>query len=131
MGGSGRNYLLINEDERDKSSLPFDVLPEPARATTVVSLLDDFSAGYGFFPLYGTIINEKLKEGKYTVRVTLYLETQDGWGSYEPQEKWPAITEEFEFNFRDADITRVKDNDKQASEVINENAFRHSKMQKC
>jgi hypothetical protein len=128
MGGSGRNYLLLKDDTKDMSSLSFDVLPEPSRATTVVSLTDDFTAGYGFFPLSGTIINERLKEGKYTVKVTLYLETRDGWGTWEPEEKWPTITEEFEFNFRDEDIDRIQKNSREVADVIDENAFRHDKM---
>ena len=127
-GGSGRNYLLIKDDEREKSSLSFDVMPEPSQATTLFSLLDDFSAGNGFVPLYNTIIGEKLPEGKYTVRVKLYVETQDGWGTYESEEKWPTIEEEFEFNFRNADIARVKNNSSQVSDIINENAFRYDKL---
>ena len=128
MGGSGRNYLLLKDDAKDKNALSFDVMPEPARATTVVSMTDDFTAGYGFFPLSSTIINERLKEGKYTVKVTLYVETQDGWGTYEDADKWPTITEEFEFNFRNADIARIQSNSKEVAEVIDENAFRLDKM---
>ena len=128
MGGSGRNYLLLKDDAKDMSSLSFDVLPEPSRATTVVSLTDDFTAGYGFFPLSGTIINEKLNEGRYTVKVTLYVETQDSWGTYQPSEKWPTITEEFEFNFRDDDVARIINNSKLVADVIDENAFRYDKL---
>jgi hypothetical protein len=128
MGGSGRNYLLLKEDDREKSSLSFDVMPEPSRATTVISLLDDFSAGNGFYPLYGTIINEKLKEGKYTVKVRLYVETQDSWGTYQPEEKWPTIEEEFEFNFRDDDVARILSNNDKVRDIVRENAFRYDKM---
>lgn len=128
FGGSGRNYLLIKDDERASSSLNFDVFPEPSRATTVFSLLDDFSAGIGFVPLYNIIVNEKLAEGKYTVKVRLYVETQDSWGTYQPEEKWPTIEEEFEFNFRDEDVARVLDNNKQVADNIVENAFRYDKL---
>jgi hypothetical protein len=128
FGGSGRNYLLLKDDQRGSSSLSFDVLPEPSRATTVFSLLDDFSAGIGFYPLYNTIINERLEEGKYTVKVKLYVETQDSWGNYQPEEKWPVIEEEFEFNFRDEDVARVRSNNDQIVDIIRENAFRYDKL---
>ncbi|HUR65530.1 MAG TPA: hypothetical protein VMZ03_04200 [Chitinophagaceae bacterium] len=128
MGGSGRNYLLLKDDQKDQSSLNFDVMPEPSKATTLISATDDFTAGYGYFPLYNTIINEKLKPGKYTVKVELYSEPLNAWGSYEDREKWPTITEEFEFNFRDEDIARVISNSKEAGDFIYENAFRHTTM---
>jgi hypothetical protein len=128
MGNSGRDYILLKDDTKNGSVLSFDVMPEPARATTVVSILEDFSAGYGFSPFPDRIFQEKLKEGKYTVKVKLYLETQDEWGSWEDQEKWPTITEEFEFNFRSADAARIISDRKEVTEVIIANAFRLDKM---
>lgn len=128
FGGSGRNYLLLNNGDKEKSALNFDVLPDPSRETTLVSLTEDFSAGLGFFPLYSNIVNYKLKEGKYIIKVTLYLETQDSWGSYEPNEKWPTITEEFEYNFRDSDVARILSDSKKSGDLARENAFRHDKM---
>ncbi|MGH2552338.1 MAG: hypothetical protein ACRDEB_01410 [Chitinophagaceae bacterium] len=128
FGGGGRNYLLLKDDQRGSSSLSFDVLPEPSRATTVFSLVDDFSAGIGFYPFYNTIINERLAEGKYTVKVKLYVETQDSWGTYQPKEKWPTIEEEFEFEFRDEDVARILSNNDQIVDIIRENAFRYDKL---
>ena len=122
-GGSGRDYLLVKDDERGNSSFNFDVLPDPNQASSLFSMLDDFSAGYGYFPFYRTIINEKLKEGKYTVRVKLYVETQDSWGTYQPSEKWPTIEEEFEFNFRDDDVARILKNNELAYNRMEETLF--------
>lgn len=122
------NYFLVKDEEKGRSWLNFDILPEPAKATTVYSMLDDFSAGIGLNPLYRIIMNSQPAAGKYTIKIRLYSVTVDGWGKEQPKEKWPSIEDEFEFNFSDDDAAMILKNKDLTEDVIKENAFRYDKL---
>src|SRR5258705_576246 len=123
------NYLFLKPEDLERGWLNFDVLPEPSKATTLFSLLSDFSAGLGFFPLYYLIDESHFPEaGKYTVRLKLYYRSQNAWGKDEDADKWPQLTDEFEFNFRESDVTNLVKNKVEAMEVARENAFRYDKL---
>jgi hypothetical protein len=123
------NYILLKQEDLSRSYVNFDVLPDPAKATTLFSLLEDFSAGLGFFPLYHMIDEEHFPEpGNYTIKVRFFNRSRNAWGKEEEMEKWPELTDEFSFNFRPADIAALKKNKEAATETARENAFRYEKL---
>jgi hypothetical protein len=123
------NHFLLKESDLSSKSMNFDVLPDPGKATTIFSALEDFSAGNGFFPLYNIVSPEAFpSNGKYTVHVTVYRETVNAWGSLEESDKWPTLEGEFELDFNEADIATLQANKKKVVDVTRENAFRYEKM---
>ncbi len=128
IGSNGITYMMLKEDDKAAGSFNFDIMPDPLKATTVYSILDDFSAGYGFSPMHGLIINKRLKEGKYQVRIKIYSRAVDGWGKELEMDKWPALEEEFDFEFMESDIEKVNNDYDKITEVIKENAFRYDKL---
>ena len=121
-------YFLINEEEKGRSWLNFDILPEPSNATTVYAMVNDFSGGLGYNPLYRMIVNSRLPDGNYRVHISIYSVTVDGWGKQQPREKWPLIEDDFEFSFSEDDIARVQKNKDLTADIIKENAFRYDKL---
>ncbi len=123
------NYVLLKPDDLQRSWINFDVLPEPSKATTLFSMLEDFSAGLGFVPLYHMIDQDHFPEaGKYTVQVRFFYRSQNAWGKEEDSDKWPELIDKFEFNFKEADIASLTKNKTAATETLRENAFRYDKL---
>jgi hypothetical protein len=123
------NHILVQKDQLDKASLNLDILPEPVKATTLYSMTDDFSAGYGYIPLYHMIKPDYFPSGgTYRVNVRIFSRTTDAYDRWEDKEKWPFIENGFDFTLREADIAMLKKNGDAAIEVMNENAFRYDKL---
>ncbi len=123
-------YLLIkNEEDVKKNYLNFDILPGPTAATSALCGLEDFSSNIAGGPLY-FIVNQSSfpEDGEYSIQVRLFLETVDGWGKKQDVEKWPAITDEFKFQFNSNDIATLVKNGEAGSELIRKNTFRLSKL---
>jgi hypothetical protein len=125
---SNKYYLLVKSEFKNSTSLNFDILPEGSKATTLYSLLDDFVAGLGHFPLSSGIQYAELPDGDYTVRIQIYKETTNAYGSSQPSDKWPSLENEFKFKFREADVERIRSNAKTGSDLAEASAFRYSKM---
>ena len=125
---SDKYYLLINDEFKNGNALNFDILPEGSKATTLYSLLDDFVAGLGHFPLPSGIGYAQLPDGKYKIRLKIYTETKNAYGSYQDEDKWPILEGEFDFSFKEDDVARIKSNAVQGSDIALENAFRYDKM---
>jgi hypothetical protein len=126
--GTSNDYIYLKEDIKNGSSLNFDVMPEPAKASTVFSMLDDFSAGIGFTPLPTMIFNAHLPDGNYQVKVKIYTETMDAYGSLQSEDKWPSLEGEFSYNFKEDDAEKILANRLKIRENILENAFRYDKL---
>jgi hypothetical protein len=123
------NYLLVPDENLDKNWLNFDVLPEPAKAGSLYSMTDDFTAGYGFTPLYNMINPSYFPAGgNYRVNVHLYSRTLDAYEREEDQEKWPYIQDGFDFTLRESDIATLKKNGKASWDLMMANAFRYDKL---
>lgn len=126
---SRNNYILLPNENLDKTWLNLDILPEPTRATTLYSMTDDFTAGYGYTPLYSMINPDYFPSaGTYRLNVKIFSRTLDAYDREEDQEKWPFIQEGFDFILREADIATLKKNGKATSDFMNENAFRYDKL---
>lgn len=126
---SMNNYILVPNENLDKNWVNFDILPEPTRATTLYSMTDDFTAGYGYTPLYYMISpNYFPAGGNYHIKVKLFSRTLDAYDREEDQKKWPFIQEGFDFILRDEDIATLKKNSKATRALMEENAFRYDKL---
>ncbi len=123
------NYILLPKENLDKTWLNLDILPEPTTATTLYSMTDDFTAGYGFTPLYNMINPDYFPSaGKYRLNVKIFSRTLDAWDREEEQDKWPFVEDGFDFILREADIATLKKNGKAAWDFMAENAFRYDKL---
>ncbi len=123
------NYFLLPNENLDKNWINLDILPDPTQASSLYSMTDDFSAGYGYTPLYYMITPDYFPSGgNYHVNVKLFARTYDAYDREEDQEKWPFIQEGFDFTLRDADIATLRKNAKTSRSFMEENAFRLDKM---
>ena len=122
---SSWNICLLKPEHKNNKWFNFDVLPEPAKASTVVSGSERFECySIGTVPLYGLINPDNFKEnGEYRIVVKFYSESYDVWGKMESVEKWPVLEGEFTFMFNAKDVPMLKKNEAAAHEMIEKNAF--------
>lgn len=126
---SQNNYILIPNENLDKNWVNLDILPEPAKATTLYSMTDDFVGGYGYTPLYSMINPDYFPSGgTYHLNVKIFSRTLDAYDREQEEDKWPFIQEGFDFTLNEADIATLKKNGKASIERMQENAFRYDKM---
>ncbi|MEO5946400.1 MAG: hypothetical protein ABIP79_06250 [Chitinophagaceae bacterium] len=121
-------YALLSDQYKNSNTFNFDILPEGSKATTVYSLLDDFSAGLGHFPLSSGIGYANLSDGNYKVSIKIYMETKNTYGYDQTEDKWPTLEGEFDFTFKEDDYARIKSNSNEGSDLALENAFRYDKL---
>ncbi len=122
MGTNSWSIMYVGKNEMEANYLNFDVLPQPEKATTVMSPLKEFDAGLASAPLAGLVDPSIFpKSGKYRIVISIYNKTYNGYGAEKPREEWPISTGEFEFNFNEDDIATLQKNDKQAHSLVKEN----------
>ena len=126
--GSNRQYILLPDEFKDSKTLYVDLMPEASKATTLHSMVDDFRAGLGMNPLISLIRNGRHPTGDYKIRLTLYYETYNAYGSLHDEDKWPALSGEFDYRLSEDDVEQMFNNDKKVTETIVENAFRYDRM---
>lgn len=126
--GSSKDNILVQDEFKNSNILNFDILPEPAKASTLYSMLEDFSAGYGFNPISGLILNGRWPDGDYKVRVTIYTETFNAYGALQSEDKWPSLEGEFDLKFKEDDAGKIIANSKLIRETSIENAFRYDNL---
>ncbi|MEO7924173.1 MAG: hypothetical protein ABIR30_10885 [Chitinophagaceae bacterium] len=125
---SDKYYLLVKDEFKSSSTLDFDILPEGPKAITLYSLVNNFSAGLGHFPLSSGIGYAQLPDGQYKIRIKFFTETVNVYGSLQDEEKWPTLEGEFDFKFSEDDVPRIRENARIGSDLAEENAFRYDKM---
>jgi hypothetical protein len=92
-------------------------------------MTDDFTAGYGYTPMYNMVTPDYLPSGgNYHINVKLFSRTLDAYDREEDQEKWPFIEDGFDFALREADIATLRKNGKTSWLEMAENAFRLDRM---
>ena len=123
---SSHNICLLRPKDKSNKWFNFDVLPEPAKASTVLSGSERFEYySLGTVPLYNLVSPDNFKEnGEYKIVVKFYTESYDVWGKMEPVEKWPVLEGEFTFMFNAKDVPMLKKNEEAADDMIEKNAFR-------
>jgi hypothetical protein len=123
------NYLLLSNENLDKNWINLDILPDPMKPSTLYSMTDDFTAGYGYTPLYYMIKPDYFPSGgNYRVNVKLFARTLDAYDQEEDQKKWPFIQDGFDFTLRDADISTLRKNAAVSRSSMEENAFRYDNL---
>lgn len=123
------DFLYVWGNEKNNTAFNFDILPEPAKAKSMLCGTENFSSVIASGPLYHIINQERFPDnGTYTIRVRLFQQSADAWGNMEAEEKWPVVEEEFSFNFDTKDIKKLKTNGDAAGELVMENAYRLDKM---
>ena len=119
------NLCLLKGNSRKNNWFNFDVLPEPAKASTILCGTERFNTSLSSAPLYGLINPDNFKEnGEYKIMVKFYYESYDVWNNMEPVEKWPKLEGEFSFLFSDKDVPMLKKNESAADAVIQKKGLR-------
>lgn len=114
------NTCLLRDADLEKNYLDFDVLPNPEKATTIISALPDFSAGKSTAPLYGAIKPTIFSEdGIYKIDVIIRNPIIDGWGRDLAKDKWPTFEADFDFEFNSTDVAKLTKNYETATAQAN------------
>ncbi|MEP7238428.1 MAG: hypothetical protein ABI685_11200 [Ferruginibacter sp.] len=125
IGDNNWNMALVKEADRKSTVLNMDVLPDPAKATTVLSGAPMFDAGMAAGPLYSLVEKQYFNEsGTYTIKIRIYNRTIDAYGNEQPYEKWPTCAGSFTFNFNEDDVAKLLKNGEQAATKAKNNAFK-------
>ena len=107
--------VMFKPDDIKQTAFNFDVLPDPANATTCMGM----NYEYGFDaqhvsggPMYQIIDQNKFPEnGDYTIQLQFYFRPVDGWGNALPNSSdWPGVEGAFHFNFNTGDVAAIKKN---------------------
>jgi hypothetical protein len=123
------NYILLQKSSLDNNWLNFDILPDPAKASTLYSMTNDFTAGYGYMPLYYMITPDYFPEGgTYHLNIRILSKTRDAYDREQDQDKWPFLEEGFDFTLNEGDIAMLKKNGTITRERMEKNAFQYDKM---
>lgn len=123
-----RQHFLLQDDAKNSKILYFDVLPLAAKASTLFSITEDFRGGVGMNPFTGLIRNGRLPTGDYKIKITIYNETFNAYGSLHDEDKWPELSGEFDLKFSEDDVESLFANDKKVTETIVAGAFRYDKL---
>jgi hypothetical protein len=118
------NTILLTDDELSQNFLNFDVLPDPNAMQTIRSGSNDFCCGKASVPLFDAIKPEVFTtEGIYKVDIIIRnTSLKDNWGNpIKDQTKFPNFEVDFDFNFSNADIAKLKSNKDIANEKAKEN----------
>src|SRR5687768_2909039 len=84
---NGRSYTLVTKEEAQKTYWNFDVLPDPAKASTLTSAVPDELEYYkgvsGMWPIIRDMDTARStfpQNGTYTVDMTVFGDSYDDWG---------------------------------------------------
>ena len=123
---SSGNFCLVRQKDKNSKVFNFDVLSDPAKYTTIMGGTPGFDySTLCSTPLYGLIRPEKFEEnGEYKIVVKMYAQAFDVWGNLEPVEQWPALQEEFTFNFNSKDVAMILKNRDITEEKMKNSGFR-------
>ena len=129
VGNNGWRYVLLRDADKGKMVLQFDILPEPAKVTTILCGTEKFDAGLGAGPLYDLVFNQQFKKnGTYIIKVKFYSKSLDVYGNEQSKDKWPECTGSFGFKFNENDVPVLLKNNKEANGIAAENAFKLDKL---
>lgn len=109
--GGPYNSTLLTKEETQKTYWNFDVLPDPARASTRYSPIEDELERYkwtaGMNKKVSSVDNAREafpQSGTYNVDITVYGNAYDDWGKRSfDQKDFPTISANFAFQFNIAD----------------------------
>jgi hypothetical protein len=125
---TNHNAVMLKPDEIKRTAFNFDLLPDPANATTGIGM----NYEYGFDalhvsggPMYQIIDQNKFPDnGDYTIQLQFYFRPLDGWGNGLPNSSdWPGVEGAFHFNFNAGDVTSIQNNFTTVHQTIKSTAF--------
>ena len=123
---NGVNYTLITKEDAQKTYWNFDVLPDPARISTLIGAIDDdlsyFNSAGGFYSQWYDSDSARSKlpqSGTYTIDIVLFGNSYDDWGKSTGEfEKFPTASAKFAFQFSGTDGQTLVANSKKAKESV-------------
>ncbi|MCW5957606.1 MAG: hypothetical protein KIT61_13565 [Pyrinomonadaceae bacterium] len=123
---NGRTYTLVSKEEAQKTYWNFDVLPDPSKATTLMSALADelqyYNSPSGMWPAIRDMENARRlfpQNGTYNVDITIYGDSYDDWGKPAGEfEKFPTVSANLAFQFSGTDGQRIAGGYAKAREAI-------------
>lgn len=123
---NGGSYTLMTKEDAQKTYWNFDVLPDPAKISTLVGNAEDdlkyFNSPGGIYSeFYNADSARSLfpQSGTYTVDITLYGKTFDDWGKPDgATEKYPTASARLAFQFNGPDGQTLVANHMKARESV-------------
>jgi hypothetical protein len=117
--------LMLKTEERNKTVLNFDILPEPSKASSIIL----FNESYRTTPTNSTFAlsvskDNFPKEGIYNIKYTVSGNTKDEWG----KDKTIDIKGEFDFDFHNSDVAKIIKERDESAKLIKNTAFKLEKM---
>lgn len=122
------NAVMLKPDEIKETAFNFDILPDPANASTGIGM----NYEYGFDalhvsggPMYQIIDQNKFPDnGEYTIQLQFYFRPVDGWGNGLPNSSdWPGVEDAFHFSFNTTDVAAIKKNFTAVHQTVKSTAF--------
>lgn len=123
--------MMLQPDDIKKTAFNFDLLPEPAKATTGIGMKSSYNFnGFEFSHVVGGPMYEIIDQsnfpanGDYTVQLQFYFMPKDDWGKALSNSKdFLGVDGAFQFNFSATDVAVIKKNAKAVDETVKTTAF--------
>jgi hypothetical protein len=123
---NNHTYTLVTKEEAQKTYWNFDVLPDPARSSSITSAIADelqyYNSPAGMWPAIGDMDGARRtfpKNGTYTVDMTVFGDSYDDWGKPTgTDEDRPTVSAMFAFQFSGSDGQRIASGYAKAREAI-------------
>lgn len=123
---NGRRYTLMTKADAQKTSWIFDVLPDPAKVSTLIGAIDDdikyFNSPAGIYLETRDESSARSlfpQNGTYTVDITLFGNDYDDWGKPSGEtEKFPTVSSKFAFQFSGSDGRTLVANAEKARDSV-------------
>lgn len=108
---NGSNFVLMTKEDAQKTYWNFDVLPDPAKITTLMGAIEDdlnyFNSPAGIYSQFYNADSARSlfpQSGPYTVDITLFGKSYDDWGKPTGEtDKYPTASARFAFQFSGTD----------------------------
>jgi hypothetical protein len=129
---NGRSYTLVTKEDAQKTYWNFDVLPDPAKASTLSGAIADELEYYkwvsGMWPEIRDMDAARRtfpQNGMYNIDITIYGDSYDDWGKPAGEfEKFPTVSAVIPFQFSGTDGQRLATGYSKAVETIESNKNR-------
>lgn len=117
----GWTTIFVSNAELTQKFLIVDVLPQPEKATTVLSPVKEFNYGLASVPL-PTLIDKYTfpSTGKYKISLQIYKEVYGPYDEPLPKEQWPSCESSFDFDFSTDDVLTLQKNGETANAKVKE-----------
>jgi len=117
----GWTTIFVSSAELTQKHLIVDILPQPEKASTVLSAVKEFNYGLASVPL-PTMIDKWTfpTTGKYKITLQIYREVYGAYDEPLPKDQWPSCENSFDFEFNTDDVSTLQKNGELASEKVKE-----------